>query len=762
MGKLLKRRDYSKTHACVFCSKIVRKIGRHLTSIHKNEPAVAALPPKAKRAKIGDDRHTQITKLRNMGDFNHNLQCLQQKTGELIIGKRPTDSNRNPSDYLPCQFCLRFLAKAELWRHIKRCPFKEDSLGEENKFKQIQKESELLLMGGGHGILDEKENEAFLRTVVLSFRKDAVSNTIKYDPLIVLYGKYKFQKLGSTKAHVVREKMRRCGRLLITLRDLSKKSDALMQNFLHPQYFDLTVQAVKKIADAMPMSSLNGHSLYSKPSLALKLGQDLKKMSYLRQGQAIRISDSETEADVRRFLSLHEREWTDRVSSNASQSASEARYNKAHVLPLTEDLVKVKNYQATRLQELQEQLRSQLKTGGTSVTPIWKELAKVVLTKLIAFNKRRGNEPSRLRIQTYHSQNRMHGNAEIAKTLSPVEQHLLKTMHLIEVIGKQGNKVPIILGDDEKAAIDLLIEARKHTDILEENPYVFARGAANHIDGCHAMRAVVNKVPDLQNPADITSTSMRKYFATVCQIMNLSDVQLEEVANHMGHKLTVHRRFYRLQHDIIELAKVSKLLLAIENGEAAHFANIPLDEIDLDHIKVTSEKPDENGLIDPSIEDHHGRAETVTNIPLAESNLDLDDGEPTAESRSRPTTSTGRRPKRKVSSSSSSSSCGEIPKRKKKKTGLMTKTDGKSGGMTKIAKPRRTWPPSELAIIRKELLPIVKKKAKPPTKTEVLHLQAQFPVLATLNWCSIKFRAWDMFQKVRREENAIKQSISHN
>jgi hypothetical protein len=50
----------------------------------------------------------------------------------------------------------------------------------------------------------------------------------------------------------------------------------------------------------------------------------------------------------------------------------------------------------------------------------------------------------------------------------------------------------------------------------------------------------------------------------------------------MGHELSVHRQYYRLQDDVIELAKVSRLLIAIEEGKAANFAGRSLDDITLE------------------------------------------------------------------------------------------------------------------------------------------------------------------------------------
>jgi len=61
----------------------------------------------------------------------------------------------------------------------------------------------------------------------------------------------------------------------------------------------------------------------------------------------------------------------------------------------------------------------------------------------------------------------------------------------------------------------------------------------------------------------------------------LSEQELQEVARHMGHELAVHRQYYRLQDDLVGLAKVSKLLIAVENGSAHKFAGRSLDDIDL-------------------------------------------------------------------------------------------------------------------------------------------------------------------------------------
>lgn len=48
--------------------------------------------------------------------------------------------------------------------------------------------------------------------------------------------------------------------------------------------------------------------------------------------------------------------------------------------------------------------------------------------------------------------------------------------------------------------------------------------------------------------------------------MDLKDNELEWLANHLGHNISVHQEYYRLPENTLQTAKVGKLLLAIESG----------------------------------------------------------------------------------------------------------------------------------------------------------------------------------------------------
>lgn len=79
----------------------------------------------------------------------------------------------------------------------------------------------------------------------------------------------------------------------------------------------------------------------------------------------------------------------------------------------------------------------------------------------------------------------------------------------------------------------------------------------------------------VSHPERMTSTKFRKQIATMSQIMCLRDH--ESLANFMGHDYMVHKNFYRLPDSTLHVAKFSKLLLAMEKGNADKYKGKNLD-----------------------------------------------------------------------------------------------------------------------------------------------------------------------------------------
>lgn len=143
------------------------------------------------------------------------------------------------------------------------------------------------------------------------------------------------------------------------------------------------------------------------------------------------------------------------------------------------------------------------------------------------------------------------------------------SLNVVHVRGKRGRQVPVLFDADEEKALTALTDLRQKIGVIDENIYIFAaptRGSKGHLRGNDCMRKVINDVDGLEFPERIQSTPLRKYCATVSQIADLDETNLRWLADHLGHDLSVHREYYRLRDSTIELTKVSRLLLAMDEG----------------------------------------------------------------------------------------------------------------------------------------------------------------------------------------------------
>ncbi|KAH3741510.1 hypothetical protein DPMN_048235 [Dreissena polymorpha] len=57
------------------------------------------------------------------------------------------------------------------------------------------------------------------------------------------------------------------------------------------------------------------------------------------------------------------------------------------------------------------------------------------------------------------------------------------------------------------------------------------------------------------------------------------------MASFLGHDITVHRSFYRLSQETLQVARMGRLLTAFNNGTVGQYSGKSLDEIPLDESK---------------------------------------------------------------------------------------------------------------------------------------------------------------------------------
>ncbi|KAL7877093.1 hypothetical protein SRHO_G00037360 [Serrasalmus rhombeus] len=344
--------------------------------------------------------------------------------------------------------------------------------------------------------------------------------------------------------------------------------------------FQTVVEATRTVSGFMA-----SQNEYKTPSLACKIGYSLKRAAEILVGESLISGNTRTERDAKKFIEVMETQWNTYVSGRALNTLKTAKWNKDEMIPLTEDIMK-----------LQKHLKALEKDAvlGLSVAPSvsdWKKLCQSLLTQIILFNRRREGEASKLLLATYQTRNRAPAHPEVYESLSKLEKSLVNNFTRLEIRGKRERKVPLLLTHDMEASIDILISNRTAVGICSENPFVFARiSGTSHMRGSDCLRQFSLEC-QAKHPECLRSTRLRKHIATLCQMMNLKNSEMDQVAKFMGHDIRVHREYYRLSENTIQLAKISKLLIAIEKGNHTYLGR-SLEELELDGDTLDGEKSD--------------------------------------------------------------------------------------------------------------------------------------------------------------------------
>lgn len=532
-------RMYSKKQQCFFCDGAFTKISRHLERKHRNEVEVAKALSHPKGSK---ERRMQLEYLRNKGNFAYNSTVINTGAGLMISRKLPK-KNLDGESFMHCIYCKGLFLKKTLWRHFKVCKFRP---GDE-KPKPGKTRVQVLCgfaqpppPGVTHGVWK----------LLNSMNQDQVALETRNDWCILELGKHLYNKYGSrVKMHEhIRQKMREFGRLLICAREVSPLTS--IKELIHPSNFMHTINAVKRAAGYNEDTNV-----FKKSSVAVKLGQSLDKKAMLIKSHSTISGDEETKA--RRTL-------------------EEAKWNSPQLLPFTEDVKLLHIY----LDEQEKTPRKLLLSQPSSQQ--WAKLAKITLTQVMLFNRRREGEVSQMPLSAYISSNQMDAHPDITMALTYLENKLCQYFRRVEIRGKRGRKVPVLLTPSMQESISLLIENRSRCGIPNENPFLFARPyAMTFFRGSDCIREFAVAC-GAKNPQTLTSTKLRKQIGTLSEVLNLSNTELDQLADFLGHDIRVHRQFYRLPEGTLQLAKISKSLLALEKGRLADFKGQNLNEINID------------------------------------------------------------------------------------------------------------------------------------------------------------------------------------
>ncbi|KAE8277831.1 hypothetical protein D5F01_LYC24138 [Larimichthys crocea] len=341
-------------------------------------------------------------------------------------------------------------------------------------------------------------------------------------------------------------------------------------------------------------------------------GHNLKKIASIVECEAIISGDENTTNNVRAFKQICDTKWNECVSSQALRNLCEAKWNVPQLLPFAEDVRKMHQFLTVQRTECRRKLEEE-----PSKKP-WAELAKITLCDVILFNRRREGEVSKMSLSAFTLRDTSSTHPDVELALSDLEKKLCKHFERIEIRGKRGRKVPFLLTPDMLASMELLVKTRRICDVPDDNQFMFGRPEAlTHFRGSDVIRWVARSC-GANHPEALSSTKLRKHMATMSKVLNLKDNEMDDLADFLGHDIRVHRQYYRLPEGTLQLAKISKVLMAMERGQLAEFKGKNLDEINIDpeeNVVVDSEASDaEDEDAAPSSSQSSGRSDE--NVPL--------------------------------------------------------------------------------------------------------------------------------------------------
>ena len=570
------KRVFDKRHHCLYCSKASTNLSKHLLKKHRNEERIREVLTQTTGSR---KRKLLLEYVRNLGDYKHNCAVMSKGEGEIIPWRSPPEPV-DAMEYVPCPDCFAFFQQEHLWRHHRDCNFCEKS-EKKHAFRSLRSEAQLLLPSSNEVSESLKENILKIMT------GDEISILARNDSTITAYGEKLLQKHSNLKhlhSHISC-KMRELARFVAAVRKIDS-TITWLDDCLYPNKFDTVVDAVRKLC-----GFCEENNKYQNPSLALKLGHSLKKCGSIVICACLKEGNEERRKTLKNFIYLCDKEWSVEVSSSALSTLATSKMNKPQLIPLTEDIQKLHTY-------LSEESKKLLRALECSVDAVsWQALAKVTLVRTLLFNRRRAGEAERLLLTDYNQRNQDPvAGKDVADALSEIERIFCRTMSRVEIRGKRGRTVPLILTPEMVSAIDVLNNKRSAVGIREDNPYVFARLSVNTPFRAADCLHKFARQCGAECPENLTSTQLRKHIATTSQILNLQECDLDILAGHLGHDLHVHRNFYRLPHDTLQLAKVSKLLIAFDQGKVAAYKGKNLDEIDVNDIVELEEDEDEESL----------------------------------------------------------------------------------------------------------------------------------------------------------------------
>ncbi|KAM4725561.1 uncharacterized protein FYW61_013665 isoform 2-T3 [Anableps anableps] len=548
-----KNESFTSKNHCYVCRKGMHKIARHLKKHAKEKPEIAeafSFPPNS------TERKRLLNILRNRGNYDHNQEVLRSNTGALKVKRQPKSGKMSSAGFMYCPYCKGMMTRVEMCHHLPNC---------------VKRTSETAASVNKSSINEIEESESVynispdVKKILSGMEQDEVKLVIQNDHLLIQLARSLCRKYRNhpSKELYLQEKLREIGTLLL---DLHTRKILTFEDAMQPKNFFRVVKSVKNVVGFDPIMQS-----YSKRGLAFNLGNSLKRIAN------IVLNGENTNETIRSsakiFIEKCEKEWGGLVLDTTCAAVSGQKVSSPSTIPFTRDVQAFHTY----LERLSASATENLKMYEDP--QVFNTLSRVTLAQVSVLSKCT-SEVSEMALKSFEER------GDSTKVLS---KHFIR----INILNKSGLNVAVLLTSQLISALTLLINKRLACGVHEDNPFLFAKpdsSATSHFHGAHCIKSF-SSLCHAENPENLRAAHLCKHMARIFQILNLENDELEHLRELLGHDIQTNREYYRSPEAAVELAKISKLLLAKDKGSLERFKGNSLEEVEIeDELKSDGEQ----------------------------------------------------------------------------------------------------------------------------------------------------------------------------
>ncbi|VEN42507.1 unnamed protein product [Callosobruchus maculatus] len=531
---------------CMYCKTMQTKFARHLEIKHKNEEDVKKfiyLP------KNNAERKKLIETIRRKSQFAYNTDN-DINDGKIIVCRKRSANEAigNAGDYTACPHCKGFFTKTNLRHHAKSC-FAFDGKIRRN----------LLVMGRKLiGRIHPEASPSLKDDVFSVLREDDVVRAIRYDRLIILYGNKMCCKYRLIhQKEMIRANLRLLGRFLLAVQTINRNITEL-KDIYDPSMYDAVISALNVVGGFNKESNM-----YKAPSVAYNLGSLIKKIGQLFISDCIKRKNKEEQENAENFIKLLIDDISTSVNKTVSETQSQQFRRKVVTLPSNDDIRKLNAYLKRKRSEALREVTENFSFGS------WLSLAESTLISTQIFNRRRAGEIERIFIEDFQTCRSI--DEDSLKDLSSSSIAVANNYVRFEIRGKLNRSVPVLLSKDLLRCIEAILANRKKAGVSLQNRYLFGIPGHSHhkyLRACRLLRRYSDEC-GAKFPNTLRGTKLRKHVATSCINLDLSENDISDIANFLGHSEKIHKTIYRQPVISREILNISRILETVQGEDSS-------------------------------------------------------------------------------------------------------------------------------------------------------------------------------------------------